>query len=250
MPIAASDIKVFGSATMPDDDTVNNIGGAISTAIKVDFTDIPASGLVEMSSSSLADTTQTVTITGRNPAGEIVSETKTLNGTTWVGFTTTFERILKVVMSATAGGTITIRKQTTLETLVTIEPGITQVRRPFYNAVAPATGTRKYYEKVFFKNTHASLTLTQAQIIEQSDPSGKIAFALENVLDGSSTNGAGNNRQVAPAGYVFDSATKNVANIQNHTSGKAQGVWLEMTLTSTDTPMKTTYTLREAGVTV
>ncbi|MEW6115674.1 MAG: hypothetical protein AB1553_02080 [Nitrospirota bacterium] len=250
MAIQASDIKVYGSASMPDDDAATNIGGAINTGIKVEFTDIAPAGQVEMFSSSAADTTQQVTITGRNAAGEIVTETKNLNGTTVVAFTTTFERILKIVMSAVAVGTITVRESVGAEVLITIEPGITQVRKVFYNAVAPSEGSIDFYEKIFFKNTHASLTLTEAKISEYADPSGKITFALENALDGTDTNGVGNNRYVAPAGYTFNNTEKNVANSGNHTAEKAQGVWLKLTLTSTDEPTKTTYTLRESGVTI
>ncbi len=134
------------------------------------------------------------------------------------------------------------------EVLITAEPGILQVRRPFYNAVAPDSGTRKYYEKVFFKNTHATLSLTESKIKKTSDPSGKIGFALETALNGSGTNGA-NNRQVAPAGLTFDSSDKSVANNGNHTAGTGQGVWLELTLLATDPALKSSYTIQESGVT-
>lgn len=249
MSILATDIKVFGSATMPEDDTTTNIGGAISTSKKVEFTDISPSGAVEMKSDSLSDTTQTLTITGRNPAGEIVSEVKTLNGTTWVQFTTTFERILKMVLNSIGIGNVSIREITSGEVLATMESGILQIRRPFYNAVAPSTGTLNFYEKVFFKNNHSTLTLTEAKISEASDPSAKVAFALETSLDGTDTNGADNVRTVAPEGYTFNSAEKAVANNGNHSADKGQGVWIKLTLASTDAATKTTYTLRETGIT-
>lgn len=248
--IESTDIKTYGSAVMPDDDVTTNIGGAIDTAKKIEFTDISPNGAVEMLSSSMADTTQSVTITGRNPAGELVTETHQLNGTTVVSFTTVFERILKVVSSATTAGTVTVRKSGGGDSLVTMEPGITQVRKIFYNAVAPASGSATYYEKIFFKNTHGSLTLTEAKISEYADPSGKITFALEPTLDGSDKNGTGNNRYVAPAGYSFDSAEKSVASSGNHGAGKGQGVWMALTLSSTDESTKTTYTLQEKGITI
>ncbi len=247
MSILDSDIKVYGSAVMPDDDVTNQIGGAIALTKKVEFTDIAPTGLVEMVSDNAGDTTQNVTIHGRNAAGELISEQKTLNGLTVVDFTTSIERILKVIMSASATGTVTIRKDGDAGNLVTLEPGIAEVRRPFYNAVAPDSGTVKYYEKIFFKNEHATLTLTSAVMKEQADPTTKIAFAVESSLDGSDDNGAGNNRKVAPGGYTFDSADKNVANSQNHTAGAAQGVWIELTLTNGDPATKSTYTLRESG---
>ena len=82
MPIVASDIVAYGSASMPDDDTPTGIGGAKDTSKKVVFTDISANDTVEILSSSGSDTTQTVTVFGRNTAGEIVSEAETLAGTT------------------------------------------------------------------------------------------------------------------------------------------------------------------------
>ena len=124
---------------------------------------------------------------------------------------------------------------------------ITEVRKLFYNAAAPPAGTRKYYEKVFFKNNHGTLSLTNAVIKEAADPSAKIAFALETSLNGTDTNGAGNNRQVAPGGYTFDSGDENVANSQNHTAGSGQGVWIELSLAAGDAATKTSYTPSEEG---
>ncbi|MDO8426208.1 MAG: hypothetical protein Q7T24_01685 [Deltaproteobacteria bacterium] len=152
-------------------------------------------------------------------------------------------------MSATATGTITVRKDAAAGDLVTLEPGITQVRRPFYNASTPTSGTIKFYEKVFYKNTNGSTALTNGVIKESADPSAKIAFGLPATIDDTGTNGAGNNRQVAPSGITFNSTDKNIANSQNLPAGSAQGVWLELTLASTDPATKTTYDLRCEGTT-
>ena len=330
MSVAMSDVKIYGSATMPDDDSVQNIGGAIDTQKKVEMKDISPSGNVQIISSASGDTTQTVTVTGRDAAGVQISETKTLNGTTAVAMTaqTTWERLLKAVKSATTTGDVAV-EAVTAERSNTAQGGgtdangnpyidldasanasddyyngmvirttggtgpnqirqiidyvgstkrayvsrawstspdatttfriaqgmvfdkspaeIMQVRRPFFNASAPPSGTRKYYEKLFFKNTHGTLSLTSAVIKEASDPSGKVAFMLPATLDDSGGNGAGNNRQVAPSG-TFNSSDKNVANSQNHTAGAAQGVWIELSLAAGDAATKTTYTLREEGL--
>jgi len=126
---------------------------------------------------------------------------------------------------------------------------ITEVRRIFYNISADVAGgaARDFYEKIFFKNTHATLSLTAATIAEQADPSGKVTFGLASTLDDTGTS---TNRVTAPASIVFDSTTKNVANSQNHTAGAAQGVWLKLTLAAGDAAQKTSYTLRESGTTV
>lgn len=253
MPIVASDIVAYGSANMPDDDSGLNIGGAIDTSIRVVFTDIAATDEIEILSSNAGDTTQTVTIYGRNAAGELVSDSATLNGLTPVLVAgTAFERVLKIIISAAHTGTVTVRDQDTDTTIAAMEPGVLEVRRPFYDAAADASGgsARTYYEKVFFKNNHGSLTLTSAVIKEQADPSTKVDFDLESTLDGTDTNGGGNNRQVAPGGYTFDSADKNVANSQNLTAGSAQGVWLRLSLAAGDAAQNTSVTMRVSGNTV
>jgi hypothetical protein len=251
MPIVASDIVAYGSASMPDDDTPTGIGGAIDTTIRVVFTDIAATDQVEFLSSSASDTTQTLTIYGRNAAGELVSEGNLITGVTQVTTTLAFERILKITLSATAVGTITVRDQDTDTTIAALEPGVTEVRRPFYDAAADASGgsTRNYYDKVFFKNNHGSLTLTSAVIKEQADPQTVVDFDLESTLDGSDTNGAGN-RQTHTGGYTFDSTDKNVANSQNLTSGSAQGCWLRLQLTAGLGAQNTSVTMRVSGNTV
>lgn len=248
MSIVASDIKVYGSAVMPDDDTTTAIGGAIDLTTKIEFTDIASSGKLNLVSSNAGDT-MNMTVYGRNASGELINEIVALSGTTPVQTTLDYERILKLSIASTAAGTITVTAYTGGASIMTLEPGILQARKPFYNAATPASSSVSFYEKVFFKNTNGTLSLTSAQIIKQTDATGKITFALETTLDGTGTNGA-NNRQVAPSSGVgsFDVNTKNVANSQNHSSGKGQGVWLCLTLASTDVATKTTVTMRETGI--
>lgn len=250
MAIADTDIKWYGSALMPEDDTTEDGGGAIDATTKIEFTDITPAGLVEMVSSEAGDTTQTVTIYGRNSAGELISQAKTLNGVTPVDFTLTWERILKAVMSATATGTVTIRKDGDAGNLITMEPGITEVRRLHYAAFAEESGgaERNYYEKIFAKNTHGTLTLTSAVVSEYADPSVVEAFAVESSLDGTDVN-TGQTRLQAPSGYTFNSSSKDVANSGNLTAGSAQGIWMRLTLAAGTAPAKTTVTMRVTGQT-
>lgn len=254
MPIVAADIVAYGSASMPDDDTPVDIGGAIDETIRVVFVDIVATDQVEFLSSSASDTDQTVTVYGRNAAGELVNDSDTLNGTTQVTLTAAFERILKITITGGSGmvGILTVRDQDTDTTIATLEVGVLEIRRPFYDAAADASGgsQREYHDKIFFKNNHGTLTLTSAEIIEQADPQSVVAFDLESSLDGTDTNGGGNNRLVAPGGYSFDSATKPVENSQNLTAGSEQGCWMELTLTAGLGAQNTTVTMRVAGNTV
>lgn len=251
MPVAASDIRYYGCANHQETDSGTQ-GGAINTSVKVEFDDITPTGVIEMVSSNAGDTTQTVQITGRTAAGVLTQETKTLNGTTAVDFATSWERIIKVVKSGTTAGTITLRKDGAAGDLVIMDKTpheILTVRRPFYDVSADASGgsTRNFYEKIFAKNGHATLALTNAVVTEQSDPSGKITFGLPATLDDSGTS---TNRITAPASITFDSAAKNVANSQNLTAGAAQGIWLNLTLNAGDAATKTTYTSRVSGTTV
>lgn len=248
MSVVASELVWYGSASMPDDDTPTGIGGAIDLTTRIIFADISAADTVEILSDNAGDTTQTVTVHGRDAGGNLVSETETLAGTTPQTTTQSFERITKIVMSATATGTVTVRKQSDDVEIATLEPGVTDIRRPFYDALAEASGgsARTYYEKVFLKNNNATTALTGATIAEQADPSTNVAFALESSLDGTDTNGAGN-RQTHTGGYTFDNTTKNVANSQSLTALAAQGVWLSLDLPAGEAADNTTYTLRVSG---
>ncbi len=127
---------------------------------------------------------------------------------------------------------------------------ITEVRRPFYDAAGNVSLTETYYEKVFVKNTHATLTLQTAEVQEVSDPDGFIDFALETTLNGTGTNGGGNNRQVAPSTGVgaFSSATKPVTG-GALAAGDAQGVWLRLSLPISVAADNINYVPALAGVT-
>jgi len=254
MPITATDIVAYGSQTMPDDDTPTGIGGAIKLTTRVVFTDIVATDEIEIISTSASDTAVDVTVFGRNAAGELVSDSETLTGTSAATITgTAFERVLKMTLSTAAAGVVTVRDQDTDTAIGVFQIGETEIRRPFYDASADASGgsARDYYEKIFFKNNHGSLTLTAAQIIEQADPQGVVTFALESTLDDSDDNGTGN-RQTHDrdgAGLTFDSSDKAVATGQLP-FGEAQGVWLKLSLSAGLGAQNTSVTMRVSGNTV
>ncbi len=80
MPLTVTDLKLYGSATMPDDNSATNIGGAVATSRKPTFADV--SGTLQAVSSSGSDTTQGVTVHFRDSAGALQSQAQTLNGLT------------------------------------------------------------------------------------------------------------------------------------------------------------------------
>ncbi len=251
MSVASTDLVWFGSAGIAEDD-VTTQGGAIDTTVRYIFDSTSLanslSDTVEVLSSSAGDTSQTVTVYGRNAGGSIVSEVLSLNGTTIVNGATTFDRILKIVISASHAGTVTVRKATGDTTIAAIETGVLQIRKPFYNVSSDASGgsTRIFYEKLFLKNTHATLSLLAASIVEQTDTVGKITFDLESSVNG--TNSVASRLNTAPTGMLgtFTDASKNVPGT-DLAAGARIGVWLKFQLLAADASINNTYTLRTAG---
>lgn len=331
MSVIPSDLFFYGCENHQEVDTGTQ-GGAISTSKKLVFVDLTSTGNIQIISSSSSDT-ESITVTGRNPSGVLISETKNLDGTNSVAMTThtSWERLLKATKGGTTTGTVAVEFASPVRTgnpqsaanstpslmayiqldseasstndiyaghVLRISSGtgagqirsivsydgstkrayvnqdfttlpdttsifrisvgmvfekspseITEIRRPFYNAVADPLGgsSRDYYEKVFIKNNHATLALTSGTISEFSDPSGKVTFALANNLDDTGTS---TNRLTAPSSGItaFSSDAKNIANSQNLTPGAAQGIWLKLSLVAGDSAQKTTYTLQAQGV--
>lgn len=132
-----------------------------------------------------------------------------------------------------------------------------EVRRPFYNAFADVPGgvQKTYFEKAFWENRDQTLSLTSSQAIKFADPAGVIDFGLETVINGTGTNGGGNNRQVAPAGVTFDSLAKNIvaggnpAGLGVLQAGSDQGIWFRLTLAAGAPGQDTTFTPALTGQT-
>lgn len=100
MSVLPSDLCFYGSQNMPDVDG-STTGGALNTAILINFNDITPNGTMTYVSSSASDTAAILTLSGRDASGVIQSEAKTLTGTTPVTGTQTFERLMKGVASGT-----------------------------------------------------------------------------------------------------------------------------------------------------
>ena len=252
MSVAASDLILRGANTMPDDDSVQYVGGLIDTKKKVEQTEIVPSGVIEGVSNTGGDT-RTLDVTYRDAAGVSATKLITLNGATPVSFAVSMERILKAVASSSLGGKITIRKVSAGTDLATLFSGASHVKMEVYNAAAPAAGTRSYHETIFYRNTHGVLALTSASIYESADPTGLVTFALDGVaaacaLNLGVNNGA-NNRNTPPSARItsFSNASKGVRANNNLQPGSAQGIWLRLLLSNTDTATKTSYTVGVKG---
>jgi hypothetical protein len=125
---------------------------------------------------------------------------------------------------------------------------VTDVRRPFYNAAAPAVGgsATSFYEKIFYKNASNSAALLLAQIAEASEASGKISFGVTAALDDSTTNGGGNNRQVAPGGISFNTTQQWVPG-STLSAGSVIGVWLRLALSPGDAATNESFQMQLSG---
>lgn len=322
MSLTRSDLKIYGSAVMPDDDTPTDIGKAIATNRKPCFQDL--AGTFQALSSAGGDTTQTVTVSYLDTNGVLQVEVKTLTGTTPVLYTANADRLLKAIKSATSTGDVALESQTATRTgtaqggsfnSITLDAGasavdeffddyivritagtgsgqirqikgyvgatkvatvswpwattpdgtsqfrislgmffdrqpaeITEVRRIHYqaSASAPGGGAKNYYDKCFYQNGSNGLALLTATIKKLSDPSGFLSFGLEAIINGTGGNGAGNNRQVAPSGVVFDSADKVVPGT-NLFAGSTIGLWMKLALPDGGAAQKTTVTMSLTG---
>lgn len=104
MSVKRFDGVFYGSASMPDGDGATT-GGAAAFNKRLFFSDLLAAGTVNYVSSSASDTAVQITTSGRDNAGVIQTEAKTLGGQTPVAGGQTFERLMKaVVTSGTAAG--------------------------------------------------------------------------------------------------------------------------------------------------
>lgn len=254
MSVAATDLVWYGSANMPESDS-GSAGGAIDTAVRV----VPDSAslfntlndTVEILSSDAGDTTQTVTVTGRNAAGSVVTDPISLSGTTPVSGAVTFERIEKIVVNAAHTGTITVRKATGDTLIVDIESGVLTIRRPFINVAADVAGgsARTYYEKIFCKNKHATLSLLGASLSESSDSEAQFEFAVEDAVN---DNGTATDRTTPPAGITGDGFSSTAKSIPGTdlAAGSQIGVWLKLSLPAGDPATKAVYGLQIAGTSI
>lgn len=251
MPIAATDLKPYGSVNRPEDDTAT-VGGAIQNDDQPNFTQWSANAVVAIISDG-ADV-RTLTAHGRDAAGALVSEGPTaLNGAVEVVFTTTFERITKIVMTVIDAARIVDIRQGSGGTVRG------QINGPDANAAqltlssffvdsASESGIAIRFEKFFWRNNHGSLTLNAATVDLTADPDSRIRFGIEAAKDDTNT---ATNRKTAPGGITFfdDSNAQAIAG-NTLESGSRQGVWIEQNLPASDTAHRATFTTELAGTTV
>lgn len=240
---AASDLKIYASANMPEDDSSTS-GGAIDLTQRVEFTQLVVNDDLEAISSSASDTTQTITVEAQQDSGAVVSQVVTLTGTTAVILSTlgVVERVLDVDISANAVGTVTLRTSPAGTTVGTIGPAGPRGFECFHREATATSSTVDRYYKVFAKNEHGSDSLNSAEVVSQLDPTGRITFAL---AASKGDSGSVANRLTSP-GLTFTTATKSVPT-GTLAAGETIGIWIKATLLANDSGYKSNWTLRVQG---
>jgi len=242
MSIVAAELIAYGSASRPSDD-VSAAGGAIDLTDRPTFTQLTANAVIAAVSDG-ADT-RTLTVQGRNAAGDVVTDVITLTGAVEAVGGVTFERILTLTLSAgSASRTVTVKQGAGGATRATL--AINQVSATaFFRQSSSAASQKIRYEKFFWKNTNATLSLTTAQVMLTADPDARIRIGAA-PSKGDSASVA--TRLTAPSSVTFvdDSVAISVPT-GSLAAGEALGVWVEQDLPATDPAHKSTFTTQLSG---
>lgn len=246
MSVSQTDIVFYAAQNMPQDD-VSLVGGDINSGVRVVFTDISNTGIISASSSS-SDDTSNLTVTGRNSAGILLSESIVLSGTTSVSGSQVFERIISCRTDAVASGDISISGNDLIGSIYQNESGF---QRVFYDATANAAGgsDKTLYEKVFVKNNNAFSALNNVSITEVvTGLYSIIQFGLENIKQSTETTV---DRTTVPTGVsVFGSGASGLPQDGYLNPLDYQGVWLELFLEDGASSNNSFYRLQVQGATV
>ncbi len=247
MPIDAAELIAFNALNRPEDD-VSTGGGGRDVDVRPDFIQLAANDDLEVLSDNAGDTTQVVTVQGRDVTGAVVTATATLAGVAAVILSpaTVFERVHFVNMDSDAVGNVTLRRSVAGATVYVIPIG-ERGSSMFFISSASAVGPVTRYDKMFWRNTDAVLTLNSAEVQLTADPATRIrqgvALAKDDVVTIT-------NRLTAPAGIVFvdDSVQQSVPSTTLEALTDI-GVWIEQALLAADPPIRDTFTTELAGTT-
>lgn len=245
MPIVAADLIAFEALNRPDDDTTLT-GGGIDLDHRPTFTQLAANDSLEAVSTSASDT-QTITVVGRNAAGAKITNAVALTGTTPVTIPGgVHERVLRCSIPTDAVGTITLRRITAGPTVGTIQPAERGFHAKFVDSAAES-GAVTRWEKIHWKNTHASLTLNSATVKLTADPSARIRTGVHTAKNDTATIA---NRKTSPGVTFVDDNVAQAVPGNTLEAVSNIGVWIEQALLAGDSPLRSSYTTELAGTTV
>jgi len=247
MSILSSELLVYGSAGLPQDDVASS-GGAIDATRRPALSQMTANATITVVSDTAGDTARSITIKYRDATGAIQSETLAVTGTTSVHTVGTAERFLTADMSGThATATVTV-SQTGGGTISTIPPLEIGFYVNFINSASDPSLAKDRYEKIAWKNTNATLTLTSAQVTLTADPSGKLTIGVAAAVNDTVSVA---NRLTAPGGVTFVGVgvAQNVPG-GNLAAGSYIGAWIHQALLAGDAAIRQPYTTQLSGNTV
>ena len=247
MSVNTSDLVVYTASNMPEDNT-SLTGGAINSGIRASFDDPSSDTKIVVYSSQAADTTQILSLTGRNPAGLVITESLLLSGTSHISSVYTYDRVLKTYLDTAAVGNVSV-SGSGVNKIATIPVGESGFRRPFYDATALAATAKTYYEKVFVQNRNSSSALNNAKVLEVNDGLyTKIAFALEDTKKADQTI---SNREAVPTGITGGFGAGPSGIVDNKlTTGDYQGVWLKLSMDAGEAATNSFFEVQISGTTV
>jgi hypothetical protein len=245
MSVLTTDLVVYAAANICSDDAGAS-GGAIDPTRRGSFTQMNQVSTLTYVSDG-ADV-RTVSVTGRVASGAVVTEIITLNGTTAVIGTQTFERIQRVdINTPDASRTMTVSQVSNALAIGSVPP--TEVGFcSFFSNSASGVSSVSRYEKCFFINGNDQSSLSTATVTLLADPSSRIALGLESAVNGT---GATSNRLTAPSPVTFAGigVTQSVPGGQL-TSNQAIGVWIRQTLLANDAPQRASFSTQLSGTSV
>jgi len=244
MPVVSSDLIYYLSGNRPTDD-VSTSGGAIDTTARLLDQQVSANEAPSAVSDAAGDTAVDVTIVGRSGTGAEQTETNTLNGTTPVAFTSTFDRILSITLSGAATGTVTISNATD-GTIHTFAPGELVGAILFQKADSQSGSAVTYYEKLFVKNTNGASALNAAELTLTADPTAVLQIAAASAKDDAESVA---NRATAPAAVSAFADDNTAVSVPTGILdvGEAIGVWFELSLSAGQAATVTSGTLQVSG---
>jgi len=245
MAIVAADLIAYNAINQPTDDVATG-GGGRDVDSRPTFTQLAANDDTEFQSTNAGDTGN-VTTNGRSATGATAAETLTLTGVTTKTGTQVFERILDVRMVADAIGTVTFRRQPAGATIYVIPIG-ERGASAFFKRSASAAGIVIRYDKMFWRNNHATLSLTGAKTRLTADPDARIRVGVHTSVNDSATI---TNRVTAPGGITFvDDAVDQTVPGTDLAAVTDIGLWIEENLPASDPAHRTTFTTQLSGATV
>jgi len=249
MAVTSSDLVLYASANMPLNDSTTS-GGAIDSGVRVTFTDPSSAAQLIIFSSSASDSSQTLALKGRNPAGSIITESMSLDGTTNVTSSNTFERILTAHLSAVGVGNVTVSGNG-VNKIAEIPIGESGFLRPFYDATADVSTSKTLYEKIFVKNNNTSSTLDGATLIPVASTglASQITYGIEN---GKASPQSVTDRTTAPTGV--DSFGSGASGVYPNGTGilsayDYQGFWLKLSIDANNSSVNSFYEIQVSGTT-